>query len=154
MEIQDKRKFIYDRIASFFKEKGFKKSANNFYMWNGEIAYCANIQNDIRNSPTCIKFTLNLGIFTSECWYKNYNLKNNGLIPKVPKEYECAVRARIGVLLPAHTDNWYSIDKNTNVIDLWNVIKDVLTEYAIPFLWRYKTSTDIDSNHCKIPCIL
>lgn len=146
MDIKEKRSFIFDKIADFFREREFKKRGNHFFKRNGEIGYCANIQNDKWNSAEKIRFTINLGIFTENFWLEHYDFENKGVVSSFPKEYECAIRERIGRLLPTPEDRWYSITSGTDVMKLWSVVERDLTDYAIPFFSKYNTVSDITQN--------
>ena len=146
MDVREKRSFIFDKIADFFREKDFKKRGNHFFKRNGEIGYCANIQNDKWNSAEKIRFTINLGIFTENFWLEHYDFNHKGVVSSFPKEYECAIRERIGSLLPTPEDRWYSITSGTDVMKLWSDVERDLTDYAIPFLFKYNTESDVNLN--------
>lgn len=148
MDVQEKRKFIFGKIADFLKENDFKKRGNNFFKSNGEIGYCVNIQNDKWNNAMQIRFTLNLGIYTERFWLEHYDIKHTGVAPAFPKEYECAVRKRIGRIVPTNEDKWYSITSDTNVMKLWNDIEHDLTDYVMPFFTEYNTESDVVPNQC------
>lgn len=148
MNVQEKRTFIFDKIADFLKDDDFKKRGNHFFKRNGEIGYCVNIQNDKWNDANQIRFTLNVGIFTEAFWLECEDFKNTGIIPTFPKEYECAIRKRIGNLLPVKEDKWYCITSGTDVMKLWSKIKRDLTEYILPFFARYNTASDVIPNQC------
>lgn len=70
------------------------------------------------------------------------------LRPAFPKEYECAVRERIGDLLPTNEDRWYSITSDTDVMNLWDDIEHDLTDYVMPFFTGYNTESDVVPNQC------
>ncbi|ROT10672.1 DUF4304 domain-containing protein [Muribaculum intestinale] len=146
MNIQDKRTFVFEKITDYLKENDFKKRGNHFYKSNGSIGYCVNIQNDKWNDAEQIRFTLNVGIFTEAFWLECEDFKNTGIIPTFPKEYECAIRKRIGGLLPVKEDKWYCITSSTDVMKLWNEIERDLTEYILPFFTRYNTESDVIPN--------
>ncbi len=131
MDIREKRTFIFEKIADLLKENGFKKRGYHFFKSNGKIGYCVNIQNDKWNNAKGIQFTLNLGIFTDSFWLEHYDYKCSGIASSFPKEYECAVRKRIGSLLPTDENRWYSITSNTDAMKLWGDIEHDLIEYAI-----------------------
>ena len=146
MNVQEKRTFIFDKIADFLKDDDFKKRGNHFFKRNGEIGYCVNIQNDKWNDAMHIRFTLNLGIYTERFWLEHYDFKHTEVAPAFPKEYECAIRERIGGLLPVKEDKWYCITSSTDVMKLWNEIERDLTEYMLPFFARCNTASDVIPN--------
>ena len=148
MDIQEKRKFIFGKIADFLSENDFKKRGNHFFKYNGSVGYCANIQNDKWNNAEHIRFTLNFGIYTERFWFEHYDFKHTGIAPAFPKEYECAVRERIGDLLPTNEDRWYSITSDTDVMNLWDDIEHDLTNYVMPFFAGYSTASDVVPNQC------
>lgn len=148
MNVQEKRTFIFDKIADFLKDDDFKKRGNHFFKRNGEIGHCVNIQNDKWNDAMHIRFTLNLGIYTEWFWLEHYDFKHTEVAPAFPKEYECAVRERIGDLLPTNEDRWYSITSDTDVRKLWDDIEHDLADYVMPFFARYNTASDIVPNQC------
>lgn len=146
MNIQGKRTFVFEKITDYLKENDFKKRGNHFFKSNGEIGYCVNIQNDKWNDANKIRFTLNVGIFTGAFGLECEDFKNSGIIPTFPKEYECAIRERIGDLLTVKEDKWYCITSNTDVMKLWNEIERDLNEYILPFFARYNTESDVIPN--------
>ncbi len=148
MDVQEKRTFIFGKIADSLKENEFKKRGNHFFKYNGSVGYCANIQNDKWNNAMQIRFTLNLGIYTERFWLEHYDFKHTGIAPAFPKEYECAVRERIGDLLPTNEDRWYSITSDTDVMKLWDDIEHDLTDYVMPFFTGYNTESDVVPNQC------
>lgn len=148
MDVQEKRTFIFGKIADFLSENDFKKRGNHFFKSNGSIGYCMNIQNDKWNNAEQIRFTLNLGIYIERFWLEHEDFKHAGVAPAFPKEYECAVRERIGSIMPTNEDKWYSITSNTDVMNLWDDIEHDLTDYAMPFFTGYNTESDVVPNQC------
>lgn len=146
MNLKGKRTFVFEKITDYLKDNDFKKRGNHFFKSNGEKGYCVNIQNDKCNDANKIRFTLNVGIFTEVFWLECEDFKNTGIIPTFPKEYECAIRERIGGLLPVKEDKWYSITSGTDVMKLWSEIERDLTEYILPFFARYNTASDVIPN--------
>ena len=148
MNVQEKRTFIFDKIADFLKDDDFKKRGNHFFKPNGSVGYCMTIQNDKWNNAEHIRFTLNLGIYTERLWLEHENFKHTGGAPAFPKEYECAVRERIGSIMPTNEDKWYIITSDTDVMKLWDDIEHDLTDYVMPFFAKYNIESDIVPNQC------
>ena len=146
MDIQGKRTFVFEKITDYLKDNDFKKRGNHFFKSNGSIGYCVNIQNDKWNNANQIRFTLNVGIFTEAFWLECEDFKNTGMTPTFPKEYECAIRERIGGLLTVKEDKWYCITSGTDVLKLWSEIEHDLTESIMPFFIRYNTASDVIPN--------
>ena len=143
MDIQGKRTFVFEKITDYLKDNDFKKQGNHFFKSNGSIGYCVNIQNDKWNNANQIRFTLNVGIFTDAFWLESLDFKKTGMIPTFPKEYDCAIRYRIGGLLPVKEDKWYCITSGTDVVKLWGEIERDLNEYILPFFACYNTASDV-----------
>lgn len=139
--VKEKQAYVFDEIKYFLQEKGFRKRGYNFFKKNGEIGYCVNIQNDKCNNNDSVRFTMNVGIFTDDFWLEYLDFKHSGVIPTFPKEYDCAIKKRLGELLPEHKDKWYSITNKTDVDKLWNDLEQDLIGYVVPFF----------SNHNKVP---
>lgn len=148
MDLQDKRTFIFDKIADFLKDDDFRRRGNHFFKRNEAIGYCLNIQNDKWNNKWIIRFTLNAGIYTDSFWLDHYDFKHTGIVPTFPKEYDCDIRVRIGNLLPVHEDKWYCITSDIDLLKLWEEIEHDFTEYVKPFFDRYKFESDVVPNQC------
>lgn len=144
--VKEKQAYVLDEIKYFLQEKGFQKRGYNFFKKNGEIGFCVNIQHDKWNNNQ-VRFTLNVGIFTDDFYLKYLDFKHTGIIPTFPKEHDCAIRKRIGELLPEHKDKWYSINAKTDVEELWQCIEVELTQYVMPFFANYNKESYVESNH-------
>jgi len=146
--VKEKQVYVFDEIKYFLQEEGFRKRGYNFFKKNGEIGYCVNIQNDKFNNNDQVRFTLNVGIFTDDFWLEHLDFKHMGVMPTFPKECDCAIRIRIGELLPEHEDKWYSINAKTNVNELWRCIEVELMQYVMPFFTNYNKVFDVEPNQC------
>ncbi len=146
MDLNEKRKFVYDQIADFLQEKDFGKRGYNFFKKSGMVGCCISIHNDKSNDSGQIRFTLNLGIFTDRLWLEHKDLKKTGVVPKFPKVSDCVVSERIGNLLTTKDDKRYYIASDTNVMKLLNEIECDITEYALPFFTRYNGESEIVPN--------
>ena len=146
IDLQGKRAVIFDKIADSFKDDDFKRRGNHFFKRNGAIGYCLNIQNDKWNNSEVIRFTLNVGIYTDSFWLEHEDFKHIGIVPPFPKEYDCAIRERIGNLLPVHNDKCYCITADTDVLKLWEEIEHDLEGYVKPFFDKYHVESDVVPN--------
>jgi len=142
----EKQAYVFDEIKYFLQEEGFRKRGYNFFKKNGEIGYCVNIQHDKWNNNDQVRFTLNVGIYTDDFWLKYLDFKHTGVIPTFPKEYDCAIRKRIGELLPEYEDKWYSITNKTDVDKLWDDLEQDLIGYVVPFFSNHNKVSDVAPN--------
>lgn len=143
--VKEKQAYVFDEIKYFLQEKGFRKRGYNFFKKNGEIGYCVNIQNDKCNNNQ-VRFTLNVGIFTDNFWLEHLDFKHSGVIPTFPKDYDCAIKKRIGELLPERKDRWYSITNKTDIDELWNDLEQDLIGYVVPFFSNYNKVSVVAPN--------
>lgn len=146
--VKEKQSYVFDEIKYFLQEKGFRKRGYNFFKKNGEIGYCVNIQNDKCNNNDQVKFTLNAGIFTDDFWLEHLDFKHTGVIPTFPRECDCAIRKRVGELLPEYEDKWYSITNKTDVDKLWDDLEQDLIGYVVPFFSNHNKVSDVAPNQC------
>lgn len=143
---KEKRSYLFDEIKYFLQADGFRIRGNHFFKRNGDIGYCVNIQNYRWNDSEQIRFTMNIGIFTGDYWLQHLDFKHTGVIPNFPKEHECAIRYRIGELLPESKDKWYSINTKTSIDELWKDLEQDLTKYIVPFFSNYNKISDVVQN--------
>lgn len=143
--VKEKQTYMFDETKYFLQEEGFSKRGYNFFKKNGEIGYCVNIQNDKCNNNQ-FRFTLNVGIFTDDFWLEYLDFKHTGVIPTFPKQYDCAIKKRIGELLPEHKDKWYNITDKTDVDELWNDLEQDLIGSVVPFFSNYNKVSDVVPN--------
>jgi hypothetical protein len=123
------------------KPLGFKKKANNFYIFTGEIGKIINIQKSMYGTKDDIRFTINIGIFSPEIWLDLYNYQNKP-VPVFPTEPDCIVRKRIGSLLK-QGDIWYDHSDTGDLTALRDNQRRQLKEVILPYFATINTNEDL-----------
>lgn len=119
-------------ITPQLKSLGFKKSGNNFYRDLGDIGQCFNVQQSRWNTADAKTFCFNLGLIHKEI-YKDLGYVD---FPQFPKEYDCPVRCRSG-LLKFGKDDWYELSSQTDFETLKATIAYDFVTYIKPFFLQY-----------------
>jgi hypothetical protein len=136
-EIAHKTKAIVDRgIAPLLKQGGFRKSATHYSRKEGEALQLVNVQSSQWNTASGGRFTLNLGVhFASVAKL----LHGSDPMPANPKEQYCVLRTRVGFLLPAAADHWWTVTPETDVAAVANELEAACQDYVFPWLEKVKT---------------
>lgn len=109
---------------------GFKKRGEKFIFEHRDGVGIINFQKSQRSSSEILLFTINIGIFS----YRLYRfLSGNPDIKKMNIE-DCHLRIRVGYILPAQEDKWWSMDVNTNLHELSSDINCIIEEYVIDYI--------------------
>ena len=124
---------VKEIIAPIFKELGFRKNANNFYRDLNSIGQVFNVQQSQWNSKDDKTFVFNLGLIDKEINKEVYERE----FPKFPKEYDCDIRLRLGLLMNKG-DRWYDLNKRIDLEKLKIQVKTEIEKYALPFYEKYK----------------
>ncbi len=132
---------IKEGVKPILKEQGFKKKGLHFFKSLGPIGYALNIQKDRYNTKAEIKFTINVGIYSELYWLSEFDYAKTKVAPEFPKEEECILRARIGMLKYGR-DYWYEV--STERME-WTLVKEIhqdVEQYALPF-FSIKTNDEL-----------
>ena len=125
-------------LAPGLKAHGFKKSAMCFQVRGDQTWGVISVQRwrhfptggNPFGTPSELKFTLNTGvasdILTDFFWH--CIRKRDKAVP----ESACDWRARIGRLMPEHTDHWWTIDRRTKLTELRAEVCAAVFDYAVP----------------------
>lgn len=139
MSSLDNRKnitLILKAIHSFLRPQGYKKQANTFNRWTQDgLCQVVNLQMSRWESG---QFTVNLGIFIPEI----YAVVDENAPPKVIKEYECALRTRLGILTKGK-DLWW--DSGIPEKTAYENVR-LLDSHGLTFLERFATRQEIITN--------
>lgn len=118
-------------LAPFFKKLGYRKSGRTFsFQWDNNYKI-VNVQSWKYNYASSGKFTVNLSVYLSKAQ------ESTNFIAKTfpPKEYECQIRERIGILIDrSQGDFWWEVFPSTDVSELAKTIISHFENSAIPWL--------------------
>ncbi len=121
---------IKEGLASLLKKNGFKKKARNFYREFENRIELINVQASKWNEGNEGQFTVNVGVYYPEISKITSELPVKGM----PKEYDCTVRERIGLLAPENKDKWWKIDSSSNDSEVSDNVAKLVEELCFPWL--------------------
>lgn len=117
------------RFVPTMRLLGYRKSAHTWRRPAASVLHVVNIQSSMTNRASSGAFTMNLRIDVPELAY----LFGDDPLD-APKEYDCVIRKRIGMLMPARVDLWWKIDDSTDVDALGQEGDDAFTSYGASWL--------------------
>lgn len=126
-------------IAPILKDAGFKKNARDFYHVQAESIAVINVQASRWNCGKEGQFTINVGRY----YPKVGERIRDGKFSPFPKEYECTIRRRIGSLMPAGTDLWWTVSLEQNNMKILEQTRDAVQNFVLPWLARIESITGL-----------
>jgi len=114
-------KELIKALAPLFKQMGFNKKGNNFYLKAGKNYGVVNFQKSRDCTKEVIKFTINFGVY-SDVLGQALDFAYNNLTK--PDVWQCQWRSRVGSFMPGSPDYWWKV----NVLDDFNTILSSVTE--------------------------
>jgi hypothetical protein len=122
-------------LAPLLHKDGFKKRGTNFYQITPESNRLVLVQSSQWNTSSHSRFTIELGLYfpaidavMNQTWTK----------PRAeqwsPKIYNCQMRQRIGFLMPAGCDYWWTVTPSSNASDLAAELADAWRQYGAPWM--------------------
>ena len=141
-------KLIDDIINSGLKPRmksgGYRKSGRTFYRDAGTFTAVANVQASRSNSGAQGRFSINLGIYFPDVAEITNALPFTG---SFPKEYDCTVRQRLGVLMTEGDDYWWEVKTTSNVVRIADNINVAWRKYGEPWI---DTMSNLDAAHVEL----
>lgn len=125
-------------LKKLMKDAGFRKKGRTFYKEADGIFSILNVQASTSNNSDQGKFTVNLGMFFPAI----HDLVGSFEVKGVPSEAECTLRKRIGLLMPACCDHWWSVKEHTNFKALTEELKNMVENLALPWLEKNKNISE------------
>jgi len=121
-------KVIATGVAPYLKTLGFSRRGRRFLL-AGELSTAnVTVQASQWNTPTCTRFTLNLGRYFEAIERKM------PIVLEPSKQRRHHIGSRIGALLPTHADHWWSISKEEDIPVVTSEVVAALHEYGMPYL--------------------
>jgi hypothetical protein len=130
-----------ENIAFTLKECGSSRKDNTFYIRQFENWGLINFQKSRNSSASNVIFTINLGT----CSKLLIEFFTPEKINEKPSIEDCHWRQRIGMLLPEHSDKWWSITNQTSIAQFIKEIQDCLHNKGIPEIKRYMANEQLQS---------
>jgi hypothetical protein len=120
-------------IRPGLQELGFKGSGTTF-VWPAERKFAlVGIQKSRFSNRTSVQFTLNVTVADADAWNRR-RAKDRGL-PKrpAPNTFHAGMwQRRVGKLMPAPTDHWWRLDRESDIDDVGQNVVDVVAKYVVP----------------------
>jgi len=124
-------KTVVAAFAPALKSVGYRKQGARF--WNESsptVVRLVNIQSSSWNSGCEGQFTVNLGVY-----HRDLAALHDGMpVVNSPLVQHCVVQARIGRLMPARRDVWWSIDQKKDLVALGEKVATIWIKYGNPWL--------------------
>lgn len=122
-------------LHPILKSAGYMKKWRTFYLESDEAIRVVNVQSSQGNTAESSKFTINLGVYFPAVQPMSLHQPLDGL----PKEHECTIRERIGMLMPRQNDWWWRVHSKSNLDMVANAIRNAWTGYGQPWIDRCGT---------------
>lgn len=125
---------INNYFKPFFKNLEFNYKGNTFILYNNEILKLLHFQKSYKSSVNEIIFTINIGIASFILFkFFSYNIVK-------PKIEDCHWRQRLGFFLPKKNDLWWKINGETNIILIFDELKNYFENYVNPEIKKYSNN--------------
>lgn len=128
---------ISANLAPLLKEHGFRKKARNFYRQHEDRIELINVQASQSNEGAEGRFTVNVGVFYPAICA----ITGAPTVQGMPKEPDCTVRERIGLISADRKDTWWSI---TGKSDDGQIAKDLVKKVEILCLPWLESMSNLD----------
>lgn len=117
-------------IAPMLKQHGFIRRGRNFHKAVGEMYQAVNVQSTRLNTEDRGRFTVNLGVYSERVTA----IADPSMVKHPPTEVVCTVRARIGHVMPAQDDKWWTVTRNTDLPALATRVAKLIERYGLPWM--------------------
>ena len=119
-------KELITSVTPTFRQMGFNKMGNNFYIEAGKNYGIANFQKSRENTKDLVKFTINFGVYSDVLGQMEYDY-NNSVKPKVQ---QCHWEARVGEFMPDSPDYWWEVnisdDLKSVALNVMSVVQNII----------------------------
>lgn len=122
---------LRDRVAPFLRADGFRKQRQTFWIRGDGTWGVVNFQKSAWNSADEVTFYVNVAIGSDRL------MPGRAGRSGPPPEYECAIRTRLGNLLPEEGPPSWTLRHWADVDAVTESLESALAEAAIPYLRRF-----------------
>ncbi len=131
-------------LARRLKSNGYRKSGRTFYRIAGSHTAVVNVQASKHNLGLNGTFTVNLGVYFPDVATITNALPLTGAFPK---EYDCTVRQRLGVLMTGSDDYWWVVNIDTDMGTIAETVAHTWSQHGQPWIERV---SDLDAAHNEL----
>jgi Domain of unknown function (DUF4304) len=115
-------------VAPYLKTLGFSRRGRRFLLADGLSTANVTVQASRWNTPSCTRFTLNLGRYFEAIERKM------PIVLEPSKQRPHHIGSRIGDLLPTRGDHWWSSSKDEDIPVVTSEVVAALRDYGMPYL--------------------
>lgn len=131
-------------LAKRLKTDGYRKSGRTFHFTSDSRTAVVNVQSSKSNFGDEGQFATNLGVYFPDVAKITNALPFAG---NFPKEYNCTIRKRLGVLMTGGDDFWWSVNSGSVLDSLAQDIGDAWTQHGKPWIDHI---SDLDAVHAEL----
>ena len=117
-------------LASRLKAAGYRKKGRSFWTVREDHTRVVNVQASRWNQGEEGTLAVNLGVFFPAL----AKLMDQPDVEGVPKEYQCTLRRRLGVLAHGGRDHWWSVGPETDLASTSREIAEAWTGFGVPWM--------------------
>lgn len=117
------------------KREGFLKSSRTFRRSRTGCIQIVNVQGSWTNHDDEGQFTVNLAVYFPEA----AKIHGSFQITDRPSASDCMVTQRIGHLMPAQRDYWWSFDSKSDLDKIAQEVSSACVKYGLPWLDEHST---------------
>ena len=125
-------KEIITALNPFFKQNGFTKKGNTYYLEVNKNYGLVNFQKSRESTKDLIKFTINFGIYSNFLGQLEYDY-NNLLKPEFD---QCQWQARVGTFMSGSDDYWWSVNLSDDLNNVTNNVMDIVRNNIMPEMYK------------------
>jgi len=132
MNAIEKYDVLVNSMQVKLENRGLSKFRERYYLKLKENWGIIQFQLSRKSTKTIVQFTVNLGVASTRILrvFSPQRVQN-------PDVWDCHWRIRLGNLINQDTDFWWTIDDNTSIITLSQIILDNIVNYGLPEIGKY-----------------
>lgn len=134
--------------TALLKAQGFTRAGHDFHRQRGDLIDLVNFQSSVAERRREGRLTINVGIYSQ--------LTNEALLRKPqprPHEYDCALRSRIGALLPTGIDKWWTVKPDTDSAKLAAELALAVELAGLPWLQGFEDLPALSAQLATTPSL-